>query len=333
MTWQPLLPDGYGGAIGAPPDLGELVSLIERVDTDVQGSTTITLDTVSTMLGDPHLDPANDVAVIRTAEGALVGAAMYEQRSPYVHSMTNGWVDPAHVGQGIGSALVAWARNRAESRIRRAPDEARVTMAFGTNDRNERAKRLFTREGFSIERYFLEMEVVLDTPVKASAKPEGVTVRTMRPEESVDDLSEAVTSAFRDHFGFTERPAEENAARWRQWRTSEMWDDDLVWLAEEGDRIVGVNVSLRFNGAKKDQGYVASLGVLPGWRGRGLARNLLTTSFSEYQRRGMTSVSLHVDADSITGATRLYTGVGMKEVEREVDYELELRPGKDLMRR
>ena len=110
-----------------------------------------------------------------------------------------------------------------------------------------------------------------------------------------------------------------------------MWDDSLVWLAMGGDDVAGINVCLRYNGAKRDQGYVATLGVLPPWRGRGLARCLLTTAFEEYRRRGMKSVSLHVDADSITGATRLYTGVGMAEAQREIDFEKELRAGEDIV--
>jgi len=41
-------------------------------------------------------------------------------------------------------------------------------------------------------------------------------------------------------------------------------------------------------------------------------------------------VALGVDAESLTGATRLYEKAGMQVFKKIVDYELELRPGKEL---
>ena len=58
-------------------------------------------------------------------------------------------------------------------------------------------------------------------------------------------------------------------------------------------------------------GYVGIIGVRRGRRGRGLAKALLLRTFGEFWRRGVTRVSLDVDADSPTGATRLYESVGM----------------------
>ena len=55
------------------------------------------------------------------------------------------------------------------------------------------------------------------------------------------------------------------------------------------------------------------------WRGRGLAKALLRRTFCEFWRRGVIHVSLDVDADSPTGATKLYESVGMEvEVEQVV---------------
>jgi hypothetical protein len=57
---------------------------------------------------------------------------------------------------------------------------------------------------------------------------------------------------------------------------------------------------------------------------------LLKHSFVELYRRGKTEVGLGVDADSLTGATRLYEKAGMF-VARQYDlFVKELRPGKDL---
>ncbi|MGI9666294.1 MAG: GNAT family N-acetyltransferase [Acidimicrobiia bacterium] len=330
MPWTQSLPNGYVGSVGAPTDLSELQALVATVDTMLEGTSTMTVDTLETSFGEPDFDRTRHVALVHSNDGKLVGAAWFNLIQPFVASFAPGYVHPDYEGLGIGGSLTEWLIAAAHANESKAPDDTRVTLAVGIHDSNERAKRLFSARGFEVERYFLEMEIALGQPISIPPLAEGLTLRTMSPDEDVDALSAAVTGSFKDHYGFTERPPEVSNARWRQWRTSEVWDDDLVWLAMADDRIVGVNVCLRTHGAREDQGYVASLGVLPDWRGKGLARHLLTTSFAEYQSRGMDSVALHVDADSLTGATRLYEGVGMHETQRTVDFQLEIRAGRDI---
>jgi len=77
-------------------------------------------------------------------------------------------------------------------------------------------------------------------------------------------------------------------------------------------------------------GYVASLAVLPSHRGCGLGRALLLHSFAEFYAMGKRGAALAVDADSLTGATRLYESVGMRPHTRYAMWEKELRAGEDL---
>ncbi len=56
-------------------------------------------------------------------------------------------------------------------------------------------------------------------------------------------------------------------------------------------------------------------GVPGGWRGLGLA--LLQHTFRAYYQQGKDKVALGVDAESLTGATRLYEKAGMKVVPRD----------------
>jgi len=57
------------------------------------------------------------------------------------------------------------------------------------------------------------------------------------------------------------------------------------------------------------------------WRGRGLAKALLRRTFCEFWRRGVIHVSLDVDADSPTGATKLYERVGKHVESAMIVYE------------
>jgi hypothetical protein len=54
---------------------------------------------------------------------------------------------------------------------------------------------------------------------------------------------------------------------------------------------------------------------------------LLRHAFGAFYRRGQPKVGLGVDADSLTGATRLYERAGMRVSERIARFEKELRPG------
>ncbi len=57
------------------------------------------------------------------------------------------------------------------------------------------------------------------------------------------------------------------------------------------------------------------------WRGQGLGKALLYRTFAEFWRRGLPRVSLGVDADSPTGATKLYERVGMTVESANVVFE------------
>lgn len=153
----------------------------------------------------------------------------------------------------------------------------------------------------------------------------------MRGVEDIEVIVDPLMAAFRDHYGHTDSPRETEVEQWHRWRATDEWDDSLVWIVEAGGVPVAVNVSASSLGARFDTGYVASLGVVREWRGHGIARALLTTSFAEFRRRGRRFATLHVDADSLTGATRLYESVGMCETQRSIDFTREIRPGTDVV--
>jgi len=76
--------------------------------------------------------------------------------------------------------------------------------------------------------------------------------------------------------------------------------------------------------------YVRSLGVQRGWRRRRLGLAMLQLAFGEFLRRGKARVTLDVDAESLTGATRLYERAGMHILWQKTAFELVLREGVDL---
>ena len=73
-----------------------------------------------------------------------------------------------------------------------------------------------------------------------------------------------------------------------------------------------------------------SLAIRRQWRRRGIGLAFLYHAFGEFYRREIHNVYLGVDAQSLTGATRLYERAGMHVVRQYNTYEKELRAGREL---
>jgi mycothiol synthase len=144
-------------------------------------------------------------------------------------------------------------------------------------------------------------------------------VRTFVPDQ---DVFEAVEDAFRDMWGRPRGTFE----RFVEITGRESFDPSLWFLAMDGDEIAGLILGKTLAGG----GWVDVVGVRRPWRNRGLGLALLRHAFTTYHRRGVRKVALSVDAESITGAPRLYGRAGMRVRESYAVHLKELRPGIDL---
>lgn len=99
-------------------------------------------------------------------------------------------------------------------------------------------------------------------------------------------------------------------------------DLGLWWLA----RVEGRPAAALIGRAWPETGWVQALGTLREFRGHGLGRLLLMTSFAEFGRRGYERVALSVDAANPTGAVALYESAGMKVSYEAVRYVFEALP-------
>ncbi len=166
------------------------------------------------------------------------------------------------------------------------------------------------------------METDLDEAPPSPHWPAGISVRAFVPGRDERATHEAVEDAFRDLWG-RPRNTFESFARETE---KESFDPSLWFLAVEGDEIAGVTLCKTLAG----EGWVGVVGVRRPWRKRGLGLALLRHAFAEYHRRGIRKVLLSVDAESITGAPRLYGRAGMRVRESYVIHLKELRSGIDL---
>jgi ribosomal protein S18 acetylase RimI-like enzyme len=98
----------------------------------------------------------------------------------------------------------------------------------------------------------------------------------------------------------------------------------------DGEEITGLCLCRRRDWEDSDMGWVDVLGVRRRWRRQGLALAMLHFAFDKFRRMGKLRAGLGVDANSLTGATRLYEKAGMHVAREFYTYEKELRPGRDI---
>jgi ribosomal protein S18 acetylase RimI-like enzyme len=156
---------------------------------------------------------------------------------------------------------------------------------------------------------------------------EGIAIRGFRPEEA-RRLYEAHIEAFGDHWGAGMETYED--FRHHQLDAPD-FDAGMWFVAWDGDEVAGYIGAQEKSREDPSRGYIPVLGVRRPYRRRGLGEALLRTVFGALHARGSRGAELHVDADSVTGATRLYERVGMSAHPRFATWEKELRPGGPLL--
>ena len=126
--------------------------------------------------------------------------------------------------------------------------------------------------------------------------------------------------AFANHWGFVPLPFEEYA----HWHfAGESFDLSLHFVASAGDTVAGAVLC----NARPDMGFVQTLGVRRAFRRGGLGMALLRHAFGQFYARGQRHIGLEVDAQSPTGAVRLYERAGMRVAREWITYEKIIQAG------
>jgi mycothiol synthase len=282
----------------------------------------------------PGFDLHNDTRLVIAPDDKI--AAYYELwdlNDPHTRVHIWGRVHPEHTNLGLGTALLEWAIERAHLAIPKAPVEARVTLLAHCLSTDEPAQELFRDNDFSLIRHSLRMVINLNGYPPEPVLPDGITIRPMVVGQDERAIVQADRESFQDHWGHIERPFEDEFARWMHFmENSDEFDPALWFLAMDGDQVAGISLCDPKADDDPEMGWVSTLGVRRPWRRRGLGLALLQHSFRAFHRLGKERVGLGVDAENLTGATRLYRKASMQpDPQRQYSlYELELRPGVEL---
>jgi mycothiol synthase len=160
------------------------------------------------------------------------------------------------------------------------------------------------------------MTIDVDGVLPPEPAPAGIEIRTFRPGEE-RAVYEAHMETFVDSWEHVHEPYE----RWRHWTVERPGFDPRLWLlALDGEQVAGI-VLCALHDDDPGIGRVVILGVRRAWRRRGVGEALLRAAFAALAERGCRRAVLGVDAESLTGAHRLYERAGMSVAARFDVYE------------
>jgi mycothiol synthase len=271
----------------------------------------------------PGVDRELDFAVVESPDGELCGFLSVESEPPFAEVFALGIVAPAFHGLGLGAAIVSETERRARRFEALADAHGRVVIHAGTLADEPRISALLGSRGYREVRRFELRRVDFAGKPHPPRDVECITVRGFRLEEA-RQLYEAHVEAFADHWGQGTETYED--FRHHQFDAPE-FDPGLWFVAWDGTELAGYVGAQEKSREDPSRGYIGLLGVRRPYRRKGLGEALLLHAFGALHARGLRGADLHVDTDSLTGATGLYAKVGMGAHPRFATWEKELRSG------
>ena len=215
-----------------------------------------------------------------------------------------GGVRPSHRRRGIGRDLLqAWrpAPRTSTATGSRAPEPARRRRARPHQDR----RHLLERAGYSIERWFIDMDRDLTEPVE-DLRPRGPDLAAFDWAHD-DAVRRAHSEAFATHWGSSQRSPEE----WQRWFTGDRhFRPDLSFVVLDGDEVTAYALTT-YPEEDEMQGYTSGWLQASSAPGRPGAETQLGTSLlrrivATMQADGLDRAALNVDSQNATGALALY---------------------------
>jgi mycothiol synthase len=307
----------YTGEADLQP-VTDFLNLCEAYDKLDEG---ISVDELRDEFNAPTLDTARDLRIWEDGDGAMIGFGQLwiSTTGDPVDGYLWFKVHPEHRDGMIASEIIAWG----EERMREVGREHSVRTLLRSGARSDRADEiaLLEEHGFAIGRYFLRMTRSLHEPIPEPVLPSGFTIRTVVGTHQAAAWIDMFNQSFIDHWNHHDKTVEERL----HWMSESYYnaDRDLIVVAPDGTfaAFAFCSISSEENTRTgRKEGWVNLLGTRRGFRKIGLGRAILLAGLQRLQADGMDTALLGVDADSLTGATRLYQSVGFKPVLTFVGY-------------
>jgi ribosomal protein S18 acetylase RimI-like enzyme len=253
-----------------------------------------------------RMDIEQDVWLAKTESDEIIGYAALIPSKDELHFDVKS--DPGYEQSDLLTEML----DRCEERAREIARERDISGHTFLAHVNRRGADVFKNAGFRYLKSYYQMHIDLDGTLAQPIWPEGVSVRTAVPEEDNLEIYQVVQIFFgREDTG---------EPTFEQWRSHmirpDTYDPDLWFLAMVEDSIVGACLGIKY----ESEGWIRQFGVIPAWRGRGIATAMLLHAFQVFRDRGYKQAGLGMEADN-ENAMRLYERVGMKVLRQYDEYQ------------
>lgn len=318
------LPKGFVVRHPTMDDAEAGLNVFQACEIALDGVAETTLDDMRQWWQYPKLDLAKDVWLVFSPEGQVVAVADVHQ-DEHARMYIGADVLPTYRGRGIGTYLQHLMEERAHEYMLLAAPDVRVYMLSWIHAKDIVTSSLLEKHGFKYIRASWRMGIELHEAPLTPLWSQGIRLVTLASNtELLHAVYGADEESFQDHWGHMPHTFEE----FEHWEVKrEHFDPSLWFIAMDGNEVAGICLCAD---EKEAGGWVHSLGIRRQWRRKGIGLAFLYHAFGEFYRRGIHNVYLGVDAQSLTGATRLYERAGMHVVRQYSTYEKELRAGREL---
>lgn len=278
-------------------DVGAYVRLVNEADESDQLGRATTIPLVQERVEHPRFLPEQDL-YFATQSGCLVGCVETWCELEIGRVVVDGVVRPAYRCQGVGTALLEVAVERARGL---GADEVHVAVDERAGD----AQSFLRARGFALVRCHWRMALVGCISDRLP-RTEGLEIRRfVRGDE--EDLCALQNRAFAGQWGFCPNRVEE--IRYLV-NTSLCRAEGIVFVCEGRKKVAYCWAS--DDGVNRRKAYIRMLGVDPAYRNRGLGRLALITGIRYVKERGMDEIALQVDSAN-PAALQLYRSLGFEK--------------------
>ena len=273
---------------------------------------------------DPNRDPLKELLIAEVDDRPIAFAQFNTvQKSEnellcfqYVHVL------PDYRGEGLREALVRFnERGLRDVVLHRPQRENRVYHSWAMSGPNNWQEVLLS-EGYSPKWHLFEMvrsnlDDVLEVPL-----PDGVFVRPIT-EADYRKVWDASKKAFMHQSWSNEETWDET--HYKKWLTSTEFAPELWQIAWDGDEVAGSVQNYIDHEENKTfgrkRGHTERVFVTPSWRGRGLAKALISRSLLLLREKGMTEAILDTEEANVHQAYKVYERMGYKIVNQFTFYQ------------
>ena len=252
-------------------DLEVITQLWNDCEEADSGLRPVTIDDVKQDLSYPGFEINRSVRLVADNEGRLVGfGSFWDLEKPAVDPWLDLRIHPDYRDTDVVDQLIQWGEQRIQDCVKEAPDDLRVALFTGTDNKHKQLHKKFEQNAFAEARHYWHMKIDLDQPPQTPVWTEGYQPFHYDTKEEISANLEKIVFAFddsfSDHFGHIKRPLDQTIKEWQHDIDTDKkrFDPKLWFFVMDGDEIAAECLCMKEEYDDPRNGYVNILGVRQG---------------------------------------------------------------------